>query len=48
MPDEAVLESPQAERSSDLPEEEEEMRASYLEQQRRMSCPDCGEAHETF
>jgi len=48
MPDEAILESPRAEKSRDLQEEDEEMRASYVEQQRRMCCPDCGEAHETF
>ncbi|WP_442483353.1 hypothetical protein [Aeoliella sp. SH292] len=27
---------------------EEELRARYLEQQRRMSCPGCGESFELF
>jgi len=48
MSDEAALESPPTERSRDLQEEEQEMRASYLKQQRRLCCPDCGEAHEKF
>ena len=45
MSDENVGETPA---TSDEEQPEEELRDRYLEQLRRLSCPECGEGEEVF
>jgi hypothetical protein len=48
MRDETASESSQDEIDSIQQHEDEQLRASYLEQQKRMNCAACGEGQETF